>query len=138
MAGRRSRLESTEFCETVAEAYVSGLNYTQMSEVLECSKGQLRVWVQDPRVQAFIVKMSRDRVARITRKIDSEIDRRLIHVSDWKTDDIIKVRKEYLDRARTADTGDTGSDNASTINELSEAMDANPDLAAALRQLVGD
>lgn len=136
MAGRPSKLKDPDFCKLIAETYVSGHNTEEMAETFECHKDTVRIWVKDPRVQAHIVKLTRERIARITRKIDSEMEGRLQYISSWKLEDILKVRKEYLDRTRTADTGDSSGSSADTIDELSEAMDNDPKLAEALRALV--
>jgi hypothetical protein len=135
MAGRPSRLLNPEFCIAVAEAYVSGMGREEMAETLNCHEQTLRFWIRDPRVQAHIVRLTRDRIARITRKIDSEIEARMAHVSGWKVEDLLKVRKEYLSRTHSGDDQASGA-TSETINELSEAMDADPKLAEALRALV--
>jgi hypothetical protein len=137
MAGRPSRLLNAEFCIAVAEAYVSGMDKDAMAEALNCHRDTVRFWVKDPRVQAHIVRLTRERVARITRKIDSEMEARMAHTSSMKIEDLLKIRKEYLSRTHSGD--DAGSSATSeTINELSEAMDSDPKLAEALRALVGD
>lgn len=132
--GRKSRLEEAEYCELLAEHYVSGQMLQDMADDLEVSVRSIRTWVRDPRVQVFIAKLTRDRTNRITRKVDTEIENRLKEVKGMKTEDLLKIRKEFMSRhAEDSKSADTGQ----TVNELSEAMDSNPDLAEALRKLVG-
>jgi transposase len=136
MAGRKSRLSDPDFAKAVAEAYVSGMNRDEMAEHLECHKDSIAVWIKDPRVTAHASRFTLERIQRITRRIDSEVEGRLAHVSNWKLEDLLKVRKEYLERSlKVAEASAAGT--AETTEELAEAMDQSPDLAAALRQLVG-
>jgi transposase len=133
MAGRNSRLNDAEFCQLVAEAYTSGMSSEAMAEELDCHRDTVYQWIKDPRVQIYITRLTRERVNRITRKVDSEIEGRLSHVSNMKIDELLKIRKEYLERTMKTQ-GEV--DSAATTNEVAEAMDQNPDLAEALRALV--
>lgn len=133
--GRPHRLNDPEFAKSVAELWIRGVTYGEMAETLDCHKDSIRTWVKDPRVLAHARTLARERTLRITRSLDGEIDRRLANVEDWALDEILKVRKEYLDRPlKVGDNAE--ADTASTMNEVSEAMDQDPDLAAALMELV--
>lgn len=134
MAGRISQLNDPEFAQQVAELYAAGTSKKEMAETLGCYPDTIPRWVRDPRVQAYVTRITQERVNRITRRVDSEMEARLAHVSGWDLQDLLKVRKEYLERALKA--GDAGTNVAATTDELSEAMDADPELAEQLRKLV--
>jgi hypothetical protein len=105
-----------------------------MAIELDCHRDSITNWVGDPRVQAHAGRMTLERINRITRKIDAEMEGRMAHVGNWRIDELLKVRKEYLERTmKLAGGGNT----AETTNELAEAMDQSPELAEQLRQLVG-
>lgn len=136
MAGRKSRLSDPNFAKAVAEAYVGGLSRDEMAEELSCHKDSIATWINDPRVQAHAGRMALERITRITRRIDSEMEGRLAHVGKWRLEDLLKVRKEYLERVMKIGVNLDGA-TADTTNELAEAMDQSPELAEALRALVG-
>lgn len=134
-AGRPGRLDDPEFAKQVADLFVSGMAREEMAQELDCAKDTIRVWVRDPRVQAHARRLSVERVQRISRKIDSEIEARLAGIDDWALDEILKVRKEYLDRPLKISDGEM-MDTGKTTNELAEAMDQSPDFAEQLLALV--
>lgn len=131
--GKVSRLDNPEFAKSVAEAYIKGMARPEMAELFEVHKDTITVWTQDPRVQAHAGRLALERVNRITRKIDGEMEARMAHVSDWEIDELLKVRKEYLDRALKIDLG--AGHTADTTNELLEAMDESPEFAKRLLEL---
>lgn len=134
MAGRPSRLKDPEFCKLVAELYIRGVNKDEMAEEFDCDPQTISRWVRDPRVQAHATRMTAERINRITRRIDSEMEARLAGAKNWKIDELIKVRTEYLKHSIKATGGNVNT--ADTTAELSEAMDQSPDLAAALQALI--
>jgi hypothetical protein len=134
-SGRINRLDDAEFAKTVAELYVAGTSSTEMAAELACHKDTIRLWVKDPRVRAHIRMQAKERVDRISRRIDGEIEARLAHVGDWEIDQLLKVRKEYLDRPLKL-MQDGGTDEATASNEIAEAMDENPDFAAELLKVL--
>lgn len=134
MAGRNSRLDNSDFAKLVAEHYVAGTAYDEMSEELSCHKDTIRVWIKDPRVQAHARQISAERSLRISRKIDGEIEKRLADISDWDLKDIVMIRKEYLDRPLKVGAGDE-ADLGRVNNELAEAMDSNPEFAKKLMEM---
>lgn len=135
MSGRRSRLEDDTLSKNIAELYVRGVAMAEMSETLAIPENTLRIYIKDPRVQAHAKTISVERVQRITRKIDGEIEARMAHMESWSLDEILKVRKEYLDRPLRVGAGED-VDLGKTTNDLSDAMDKNPDLAESLRKLL--
>lgn len=135
MAGRNSRLNDPEVALAVAELAVRGASRPEMAEALGCSKDTVRVWIKDPRVQAHARRLLSERVTRICRKIDGEIDARLAHIHGWDIDEILKVRKAYVDTPLQVGLED-GGDLGKVSNEISERMDEDPDFATALLALV--
>lgn len=133
--GRTNRLDDPEFAQAVADAYVSGASNAAIAETLNCHKDTIRWWVRDPRVRARVRTGLRERAERISRKIDGEIERRLADLSDMEIQDILKVRKEFLDRP-LKQLEDGGASEAGATNELAEAMDADPELASELMTLL--
>lgn len=136
MAGRRSKLQNPEIVKTFAEAWITGASRKELSKLFGISVDTVTNWTQDPRVQANAARFAQERVNRITRKLDGEIEGRLDNVKDWDTELILKVRKEYLDRALKVDIG--GNINtAEATNELLNAMDEDPEFAMKLREMLG-
>lgn len=132
----RSKIASAEFAKVVAEAYVAGVSYTEMAEIFDVTKATIGHWCHDPRVQAHAARFAQERVLRITRKIDQEIEGRVGHASEMETELLLKIRKEFLERALKVDLTNTGDQNADTINEAVSALEDNPELAKQLKELV--
>lgn len=137
MAGRNSRLKNADFCKSIAEAYITGMSRAEMAEHFDAHKDTITVWCSDPRVQAHAGRLALERINRITRKIDGEMEARLAKVDGWDIEQLLKVRKEYLERAMKVGVDLGGASTGDVSNELSEAMDRDPNLAEALRKLVG-
>ena len=133
--GRPNRLNDPEFAKSLAEMWIRGLTYQVIADELDCHKDSIRTWVKDPRVIAHARRLAQERTLRITRSIDGEMERRLADIDQWALDEILKVRKEYLDRPLKVVDG-VETDVAMTTNEISEAMDDDPDFAEALLALV--
>jgi transposase-like protein len=133
--GRPNRLDDPDFAQAVADAYVSGATNKAMGAALDCDPGTIRIWVRDPRVRARVRSGLRERTERIARKIDGEIERRLADLSDMEIQDVLRVRKEYIDRP-LKQLEDGGASEAGATNELAEAMDENPELIAELQELL--
>lgn len=131
MGGRISRLDDSDFAKSVAELYVRGVSHPEMAEELGCSKDTIRVWIKDPRVQAHARRISIERVNRITRKIDGEMEARVELAGDLDIKDLLSIRKEYLDRPLKIGAGEE-SDLGKVNNELAEAMDDDPAFAQRL------
>lgn len=136
-AGRISKLADPEFARQVAEVYISGMSKPEMAEEFDVNTDTIRRWVADPRVQAHAGRSALERINRITRRIDASIEARLVHIDKWDIEQVLKVRKEYLERSMKVGVDLSGDAKGATVNELAEAMDQDPDLAEALRKLVG-
>lgn len=128
---KESKLANPDFAKAVAEAYISGMSRKEMAEELGAHVDTITIWCQDPRVQAHAGKMALERVNRITRRIDGEVENRLQDVGEWELDELLKVRKEFLDRSLKIDLTNAHS-TADTTNEILEAMDESPEFAEKL------
>lgn len=135
MAGRPSKLNDPEIAQQVAELAVRGVSRQEIADTFEVAKDTIRVWVKDPRVQAHARRLTSERVVRICRRIDGEIEARLEHIHGWDIDEILKVRKAYVDAPLQAGLED-GGDLGKVSNEISERMDNDPDFAEELLKLV--
>lgn len=131
---RVSKLANPGFAKAVAEAYINGMSRSEMADMFDAHVDTITLWTQDPRVQAHAARMAQERVTRITRKIDTEIEGRLQDAHDMETELLLKVRKEFLDRALKIDLGNP-KENPDTINETIAALEENPELAAAFKEL---
>lgn len=132
---RISRLANPEFAAAVGEAYAKGFSRQEMADEFGAHKDTITDWCQDPRVQKYAARFAQERVNRITRKLDSELDARLDEIRDedkFPVELILKMRKEMLDRSLKIDLGKAG-EQPETINEMVQNLEENPDLA---RQLV--
>lgn len=134
---RTSRLENADYAKTVAEAYNNGMSHNDMADEFGVTPHTIGSWVRDPRVQAHAARFAQERINRITRKIDSEIEERLDEVKDMDIEVMLKVRKEFLDRAMKVDIGKAGQ-TPETINEVVGTLEENPDLARELKEMLAN
>lgn len=132
---RISKLANPEFAKAVAEAYINGVSRDEMAVMFGAHKDTITAWCRDPRVQNHAARMAQDRVTRITRRIDAEIEGRLAHVGSMDVELLLKVRKEYLDRALKIDLG-AAQNHSETVSETIQALEDDPELADALRELL--
>lgn len=130
---RTSKLAVPDFAKAVAEAYVNGMSRDDMAAEFSVHPDTITIWCRDPRVQAPAARIAQDRVTRILRKIDAEMEGRLAHLDKMDIEQILKVRKEYLGNAIKIDLGSAGQA-AETINEVAAAVQDRPELAVALRE----
>ncbi len=99
--GRPTRIDDPEFAEQVAEAYICGASRLEMADVFGVCKDTVTNWIHDPRVKAYTSKLAEERVARLTRKVDSEIEARLTSdkIKTIDDDTLLRFRKELLEKA---------------------------------------
>lgn len=128
---RISKLANPEFAKTVAEAYMNGTSRIEMAETFGVHKDTIGDWCRDPRVQAHATTFGQERVNRITRRIDSEIENRLMDADEIETELLLKIRKEFMERGGVVKTGDRND--AATMSDMIDVLEANPDLAAQLK-----
>lgn len=127
-----SRLSNPEFSRAVAKAYVNGQSREDMADIFGVHKQTITDWIRDPRVQAHAIKIAQERVTRIVRKIDASIESRLESVEKIPTMELMKVRREYLERTLKVDVNGGGKGRAETMNETMNALESDPALATAL------
>lgn len=136
MAGR-SPIANPEFARAVAQSYVNGDSREEMAEIFGVHKDTISTWTRDPRVQAHTIKFATERVMRITRRIDSEIERRVEDLEEADIDTMLKIRKEYTERAlkNLAQPGD--NEQAKNVSDTIEALESDPEMARELQRLFG-
>lgn len=134
-SGRTSLISQPEFAQAVAQAYVDGMNRQEMADEFNVSPGTITTWTKDPRIVTRAAKLTQDRVLRITRKIDNEIDQRLEEVDEMDIELMLKIRKEFLSKALVMPEEKT--DTASATNDIQGAMEEDPELAKALVEMMG-
>lgn len=130
---RVSRLANPEFAKAVGEAYADGCSRTEMSEMFGAHVDTITDWCRDPRVQAHAARFAQERVNQITRITDREILTRLNDADDMDTELILKIRKEFLERALKLELGKAGQQ-AETINEVVQNLEDDPELARQLQE----
>jgi len=133
----RSPIADPAVAKAVAQSYVNGDSREEMADLFGVHKDTISSWTKDPRVQAHTVRFATERVLRITRKIDSSIERLLDDVDELDVDVRLKIRKEYTERAlkNLALPGD--NDQAKTVSETIEALESDPETARELQRLLG-
>lgn len=131
--GRPSALSDPEFQQAVAEAFVGGMTRPEMAEHFNVQLSTISRWRRDPRIKARALKLTEDRVLQITRKVDSEIERRLGNAKDMTTRELLETRKEFLGGAFRQQT--EGVDDATTQAAMA-LLEKNPELAAQMMALL--
>jgi transposase len=129
-----SKLANPEFAQAVAEAYAKGVSTEEMADIFNVHKDTIRSWCRDPRVLALSGKITYERVLRITRKLDSEMEKRLEEVEEMDPELMLKIRKEYLGRTGIGEVAGTTPE---TVGNTVKALEENPGLADALKDLLG-
>lgn len=131
--GKVSRLTDPEFAEQVAELYVGGMNRADMAAEFNVHKDTITVWIHDKRVTKIAARLMQDRVSRITRRIDSELEQRLSteKIEKLGTVDLLKIRKT-MEPSLPPDVRRSGAgrDLGTAIEDILNVLDANPELAA--------
>ncbi len=130
----QGRLSNPEFAKAVAEMYINGASRAEMADEFGVHRDTISIWTGDPRVQAHASRFAQERMLRITRKIDTEIESRLRDVDEMEPELLLKIRKEFLERGAKQAVSSLGQD-TNVINDAISAMEENPDLAEALKKL---
>lgn len=132
---RISKLENAEFAKAVAEAYITGASRDEMAEAFGCHKDTISDWIRDPRVQAHAGRFARERVLRIIRKTDMRLLNIMEDMDDLDAETTIKIRKELISRPLIElDDGKGAGNDAQTMGQALDALEADPDMAAALKK----
>lgn len=136
-----SQLDDEDTRESFARAYVSGASMRELAETYRISLPTCRSWVKDPRVQRLITDGMNERVNRLTRKIDSEIENRINgpHMRNMGLDDLLKIRKEILGPAtqRVQVEQTTTVQGPDPTMALWGALDGDPEAMKALGRVLG-
>lgn len=127
---RPSPLADPDFAQQVAQAFVDGTTVKQMMDIFGVgSHHTIAAWRRDPRVKRISLKLTEDRILRITRRIDSKIEAILEEADELDVKDLVLLRKEFLGGALRAQTEKADEQ---TIGEAMDWVEANPDLAKLL------
>lgn len=132
--GQKSRLSDPEVAKAVAEAYINGVSRTEMAEIFGVHKDTITIWTRDPRVLAHGGRFAQERVARISRLIDKEVEERLEDIDELDIEQLLKIRKEYIERVVKFEN--TSAETTSTVNDTVKAIEENPEIAEALLKMV--
>jgi len=125
---RISRIDDPEFLEMVADAYVRGLSINQMSEHFGVHRSTIAHWRRDPRVKLAAKRLHDERVMAMTRRVDAEIQRRLVeNVTEMDDETLIRLRKELLGGTTKIELSGQ-VDTKSAQGDLWGVLDANPQL----------
>lgn len=132
---RTSKISDPNVAKAVAIAYIEGMSRQEMADEFGVKDlDTITAWCRDPRVKAHAAKFAQERVLRITRKVDSEMERRMQDLKDMDVEQILKIRKEYLDRALKVDVG--GGITSDTTNDTIEAIENDPELLKGLMEIL--
>lgn len=133
--GRPSKLDEPEYVELFAQAVAEGFTAAELASIFMIGARTVRTHRNDPRVRAAALKFIEERVLRITRKVDSQIEQRLQNVAELDTVTLLKIRKEFLGGVFRSQT-QGGKDDPDTINAAQAQLEDDPELAAKLMDLI--
>lgn len=134
-SGRLPFLDDPEMVELFARAVSDGWTNKLLCSTFHISERSCQGYKKDPRVKHAAVKYTQERILLITRKTDTEIERRLNNADELDVADLIKLRKEYLGGAFRVQAEGRADDR--TVNEAMNTLEGNPELAAELLKLLG-
>lgn len=93
---RPSKLNNPEFVKLFAADYVEGMSTRQLMDKYEVHRDTIYAWSRDPRVRAQASKLAEDRIHRVTRRVDRELERRLEDSDELDIKELLAIRKEFL------------------------------------------
>lgn len=97
-SGQPNRLDTTPgLRDLVAEVYAAGMTRKAMSEHLNCTDKTLKRWLADPEVSVKVEALLRERIIRIRRRVDGELEARIGNkrrLSQMPEETLLKIRKE--------------------------------------------
>jgi transcriptional regulator with XRE-family HTH domain len=130
--GKVSLLNEPDFAYSVAQAYCVGMTQEEIANEFEVSRPTINGWLRDPRVTVHIGSLTKERITRITRKVDTEIENRLEEVDEMDTELLLKIRKEMLSKAMVDDKKDDAAANPDNIKDAIGVLENNPELMKLL------
>lgn len=129
----------------VAEHYVAGDSNEQIAHALNAADSSLNThkdtitdYRRIPDVAAMIERLSKERIARLTRKIDGKLEARLDGKDKIDTETLLKIRKELLGGVRKIEFKDTSDGKKSATAKLWDAADDDPEAAARMMAATAD
>ena len=126
---KQSYMSDIDNAKLVASMFVGGMTAKQMAYELDVSEWTIGQWRRDPRVKAHAHKLIEDRIIQISRRVDSQIERRLENADKLSIRELLEIRKEFLGGALRRQTEDIDE---GTVNEAVAAIEKNPDLVEQL------
>lgn len=117
----------------VVECFANGMSRTDCAEMLGADVKTISNWRRQARVKEAVRKRLQDRVQRVTSKIDSEIEARLLAPDTLTIKELLEIRKEFAGGAFRDSINEVDEGH---INAASEALEDNPDLAEELAVLL--
>ena len=131
--GRPHFLREEGNAQAVATAFVAGMTRPEMAELFNVSEDTITRWRRDPRIKPHVFKLIEDRVLTVTRKTDSEIEKRLGSPDQLTIKELLEIRKEFL--AGTLRQKMEAIDDE-TMSEAMELLEKAPELAEQLVSLM--
>ena len=129
----------------VAEHYVAGDTNIQIAHALNAQDPSLNVhkdtitdYRRYPDVAVMIKTLSEERIARLTRKIDSKLEARLDADAEIDTETLLKIRKELLGGRLKIEHKDTSEGRKSATERMWKAADDDPEAAARMMAATAD
>lgn len=122
-----------ELIDVIAELYVRGLTNEQIAEEIGrgVHKDTITAYKRDARVRAKAQALTVERTQRITRKVDSAIEKRLEKTDQIDTETLLKIRKEMMPQRIEVGPG-ASSDERSLIEQIWLKADTDPEFARKL------
>jgi hypothetical protein len=134
---RPSELErrGEDFQNQIAELYVAGKTRAEIADALTLDMEDavppdvktITRWVRDPRVQAKITALTRERANRFISKIDAIIEGRLEHPEKLETKELLEIRKTIA--PQRVEVGGIGSSDQADAAAF-DAFDEDPEYDA--------
>jgi hypothetical protein len=131
---RPNPLADPQFAKMVAEAFVAGESRQSMADLFGVKDlDTITRWRRDPRVQTIALKLTKDRVLQVTRKVDAKLAQILEDSDDLTVTELLAIRKEFLGgvlRDQTEQVDDQ------TLSETQDLIEANPNFVEEFQALV--
>jgi hypothetical protein len=115
------------------QCFADGMNRKDMAELVGADVKTITNWRRQQRVRDAVRKLLQDRVQRVTAKVDSEIEARMLNAGRLTIRELLEIRKEFAGGAFRDQINDVTDDD---INAASEALEENPNLAEELAALL--
>lgn len=130
---RTNPLADPEFAHLVAEAFVAGMSRQDMCEEFGVKDPDtITRWRRDPRVKQIALKLTRDRILRVTSKVDSKIEA-MLERTDLTIRELVMIRQEFLGGVLRDQTNEVDDQ---TMNEAADLLEKDPGFMDELRELI--